>query len=144
MSSTNIDYQIIHYQGDTFVLDFNYLNDDNTQIDLTGFSAELFIKRTPLVDKLVCQLNNNWPTGCFGRTGGKDFLYNQGTTGATGGIVLNYNGVTGGVYIVIDSETVSRIPSGRHFYDLVIKNNLNNEVTTILNGTFELAQEVTI
>jgi hypothetical protein len=28
MSSTNLDYQIIHYQGDTFTLEFNYLDDD--------------------------------------------------------------------------------------------------------------------
>ena len=74
MSSTNIDYQIIHYQGDTFVLEFDYLNDDNTRIDLSGFSADMFIKRYPVMEKLVCQLNDNWPNGCFGRSGPRFFI----------------------------------------------------------------------
>jgi hypothetical protein len=41
MSSTNIDYQIIHYQGDTFVLEFTYIDENNAPIDLTNASAEL-------------------------------------------------------------------------------------------------------
>tara|TARA_R100000005_G_scaffold73574_1_gene40813 strand:- start:265 stop:699 length:435 start_codon:yes stop_codon:yes gene_type:complete len=143
MSTTNIDYQIIHYQGDTYKLTFNYLNDNNTAIDLAGHSADMHIRRSPGVDKLVCRLNDRHPTGVFGRTGDLDFNLFSGFTGGTGGILLNYQGTTGSVFIEIDSDTVSRIPAGRHFYDLIVKNNTTLEVTTILSGTFELAREVT-
>ncbi len=76
MSSTNIDYQIVHYQGDTFVLQFNYLNDDNTAIDLTGCTGNMHIKRSPESSKLVCELINKFPTGVFGISGssGGDFF----------------------------------------------------------------------
>tara|TARA_R110002051_G_scaffold323451_1_gene417121 strand:+ start:165 stop:599 length:435 start_codon:yes stop_codon:yes gene_type:complete len=143
MSSTNIDYQIIHYQGDTFVLQFNYLNDDNTAIDLTGSTGNMHIKRSPKSTKLVCELTNNYPTGVFGISGScGDFSYGLGKTGTTGGISFNYDGITGAVYISIDASTVSNIPAGRHFYDLEVVFP-PNEVKTILNGTFELAKEVT-
>ena len=144
MSSTNIDYQIVHYQGDTFVLQFNYLNDDNTAIDLTGCTGNMHIKRSPESSKLVCELINKFPTGVFGISGssGGDFVYGSGNTGNTGGISFNYDGITGAVYISIDATTVSRIPAGRHFYDLEVVFP-SNEVKTILNGTFELAKEVT-
>tara|TARA_Y100001972_G_scaffold127194_1_gene183296 strand:- start:4622 stop:5056 length:435 start_codon:yes stop_codon:yes gene_type:complete len=143
MSTTNIDHQIIHYQGDTFKLKFNYLNENNTAIDLAGHSADMHIRRSPGVEKLVCRLNDTHPNGVFGRTGGSDFNLYSGFTGGTGGILLNHNGTTGSVFIEIDSDTVSRIPAGRHFYDLVIKNTTTLAVTTILSGTFELAGEVT-
>ncbi len=70
------------------------------------------------------------------------FFYGSGNTGNTGGISFNYDGITGAVYISIDANTVSNIPSGRHFYDLEVVFP-SNEVKTILNGTFELAREVT-
>ena len=99
MSTTNLDHQIVHYQGDTFVLEFDYVSETNTGV---------------------------------------------------GGISLNYEGISGSVYISIDATTVSNIPAGRHFYDLAITGNDKNgitgadgETTNILSGTFELAREVT-
>ena len=144
MSSTNIDYQIIHYQGDTFVLQFDYLNDDNTAINLSGCTGNMHIKRSSQSTKLVCELTHNYPTGVFGISGssGGDFIYGSGNTGTTGGISFNYGGITGAVYISSDANTVSNIPSGRHFYDLEVVFP-SNETKTILNGTFELAREVT-
>ena len=142
MSSTNIDYDIIHYQGDTYRLTFNYLNDDNTPIDLSGFSADMHIRKSPTVEKLVGRVTSDYPQGCFGRKDKRDFLLNYGTTGSTGGIILNYNGVTGSVYIEIDADTVSTIPSGRNFYDLVIYNKYY--VKNVLSGTFDLSKEVSI
>jgi len=142
MSSTNIDYQIIHYQGDTFVLEFTYTDENNAPIDLADASAEMQIRRSPLHNKLVCQVTDAYPQGVFGISG-SDFEYGYGTTGGTGGIILNYEGVTGSVYIQIDAETVGNIPAARHFYDMQITFNDPYEVKTILNGTFELAREVT-
>jgi len=143
MSSTNIDYQIIHYQGDTFTLEFTYTDDDDTPIDLTNASAEMQIRRSPLYDKLVCQLTENYPNGVFGRTGDSDFSYGEGQPGGTGGIILNYGGVAGSIYVQIDAETVGNMPAARHFYDMQITFDDPYEVRTILNGTFELAREVT-
>ena len=130
MSTTNLDHQIVHYQGDTFVLEFDYVSETNIPQELLGFSADMYIRRSPLVSKLVCQLNDDFPTGVFGRS--------------------NYEGISGSVYISIDATTVSNIPAGRHFYDLAITGNDKNgitgadgETTNILSGTFELAREVT-
>lgn len=142
MSSTNIDYQIIHYQGDTFLLDFTYTDENNLPIDLSGASAEMHIRRSPLHDKLVCYVRDTYPQGVFGISG-SDFEYGYGKTGGTGGIILNYEGVTGSVYVQIDAETIGNIPAARHFYDMQITFHDPYEVKTILNGTFELAREVT-
>tara|TARA_R100001015_G_C4620980_1_gene178065 strand:+ start:901 stop:1335 length:435 start_codon:yes stop_codon:yes gene_type:complete len=142
MSSTNIDYQIVHYQGDTFVLQFNYLNDNDTAIDLAGCTGNMHIKRSPQSTKLICELTDDYPNGVFGISGScGDFNVGSGKAGNTGGISLNYDGITGAVYISIDANTVSTIPAGRHFYDLEVVFP-SDEVKTILNGTFELAREV--
>ena len=143
MSSTNIDYQIIHYQGDTFVLEFTYKDENGNPVNLAGVSAEMHIRTSPLSDKLVCYVNDSYPTGSFGPSGDYYFEYGKGTTGETGGIILNYDGITGSVYILIDNTTISNIPARRNFYDLNIVFNNTGEVKTILKGTFELARETT-
>jgi|TARA_B110000503_G_C7019958_1_gene359343 hypothetical protein len=143
MSSTNIDYQIIHYQGDTYTLEFNYLDDTKTPVNLAGASAEMNIRRAPNYDKLVAFINDSYPNGSFGMSGDAGFTYGFGHTGETGGILLNHNGVTGAVYVRIDNRTISNIPAKRNFYDLTITFNDTGEVKTILKGTFELARETT-
>ena len=143
MSSTNLDYQIIHYQGDTFTLTFNYLDENDNPVDLTGASAEMHIKRAPKHETLVGYLNEQYPTGSFGITGNSGFSYGYGVTGETGGIILNYQGTTGDIYLLIDNQTISNIPAARNFYDLTITFNDTGEVRTILKGTFELAREIT-
>jgi len=143
MSSTNIDYQIIHYQGDTYTLEFNYLDDTKTPINLAGVSAEMNIRRAANYDKLVAFIDDSYPVGSFGMSGGVGFTYDNGHTGETGGIILNHNGVTGAVYILIDNQTISNIPATRNFYDLTLTFNDTGEVKTILTGTFELARETT-
>lgn len=142
MSSTNIDHQITHYQGDTFLLQFNYLDENKTAVDLSGASAEMHIRRSPESTKLVGLITDAYPEGCFGPSGGYDFEYGSGITGTTGGIILNYEGTTGAVYILIDQETISRIPARRNFYDLQLLLS-SGDVRTILQGTFELARETT-
>jgi len=143
MSSTNLDYQIIHYQGDTFTLQFNYLDDDKSPVNLSGASAEMQIRRAPGHDKLVGFIDDGYPKGAFGPSGGLGFTYGNGFTGETGGIILNYQGTTGAVYILIDNQTISNIPATRNFYDLTLTFNNTGEVKTILKGTFELARETT-
>ena len=141
MSTTNIDYQIIHYQGDTFTLTFNYTDENDNAVDLTGATAEMHIKRSPLREKLVCRVISDYPNGCFGITGGTDFGFTGGVTTGTGGIKLNNNGVTGAVFIEIDSETIAKIPAERNFYSVQLIT--NSEQKVLLDGTFELAREVT-
>ena len=143
MSTTNIDYQIIHYQGDTFTLTFNYLDENSNAVDLSGASAEMNIRRAPAHDELVAFIDDGYPVGSFGMTGGKGFTYGYGFTGETGGIILNYQGTTGSVHVLIDNETIKNIPAARNFYDITVTFNNTGEVKTILNGTFELARETT-
>ena len=141
MSTTNIDYQIIHYQGDTFTLTFNYTDENDNAVDLSGASAEMHIKRSPLREKLVCRVINDYPNGCFGITGEKDFGFTGGVTAGTGGIKLNDNGVTGAVFIEIDSATIAKMPAERNFYSVQLIT--TDEQKVLLDGTFELAREVT-
>ena len=95
-----------------------------------------------------------YPRGVVGggNTGyftGPGFGLPEGATGdligviGTGGITLNYAGVTGSLRIEIDAETTANIPSGRHFYDLDVRNKETGFVDKIITGTFEVLSEVT-
>jgi len=142
MDKIDVNYHFTHYQGDTFLFQFNYTNNDNIPIDLSGASAEMHIRKSPEANKLVAYVTDGYPEGVFGPTGGYDFEYGNGITGSTGGIILNYSGITGRVYIEIDADTMSRVPARRNFYELQVTLPIG-DVTTILKGTFDLARETT-
>jgi len=138
MSTDLSNYDIYLYKGNTFKLDFSYTDSNNIGIDLTNYDANMQIRRSPYDDILIAELTESYPTGSFGRGLSGDFQPGNGITGYTGGLILNYKGVTGTVHIEIDSETSYAMPLGKNSYDLQLYNPDTGVRTTILRGRFEI------
>lgn len=138
MSLDLSNYDLYVRKGDTLRYTFVYTNTAGVTVDLTNYVGSMHIRRSPYYVKLIGELNESYPTGCFGRGATSDFESGSGVTGTTGGIQLNYNGTTGSVYIEIDSNTTSSMPIGRHNYDLQLYNSSNDTRITPLRGRFEV------
>ena len=122
-------------RGSTFKITLDLENTANEPVDLSNYSAEMQVRRSVNDDKMVCRLTDAWPQGCIGPGTFGEFYKNQGVTGNTGGIILNYQGVTGKILIEIDSITSYwGFQKPRSFYDLKLTNNGDNSVTTIIKG----------
>ena len=138
MSADLSNYDIYVYRGNTYKLDFCYTDNNNVGIDLSNHEAKMQIRRTPDSKYLLAEIIENYPTGSFGRGLSGDFVSGSGTTGYTGGLILNYLGTTGDVHIHIDRETTYSIPVGKYNYDLQLNNSITGIRTTILRGRFEI------
>lgn len=138
MSVDLSNYDIYLYKGNTFKLEFSYTDNLNRGIDLSNYEAKMQIRRSRYDDVLVGELTENYPQGCFGRGLSGDFTSGNGVTGYTGGLILNYNGITGNVYIEIDPETSYAIPVSKNSYDLQLYNQTTGIKTTILRGRIEI------
>lgn len=138
MSADLSNYDIYIYKGNTYKLDFSYTDNNNIGIDLSNYEAKMQVRRSAYQSLLLAELNENYPKGSFGRGLSGDFLSGAGITGFTGGLVLNYNGITGDVHLEIDSETTYGIPVGRHSYDLQLTNLSTGSKISILKGRIEM------
>ena len=138
MSVDLSNYDIYVYRGNTYKLDFSYTDNNNIGIDLSNYEAKLQVRRSAYGPYLLAELTENFPTGSFGRGLSGDFVSGSGVTGNTGGIILNYSGVTGDVHIEIDSETTYAMKTGKHSYDFQIKDLSTGTKTTILRGRLEI------
>ena len=137
--STNLsNYDINIYRGNTFKLDFKYTDNLNRGIDLSGYTARMQVRRSRYDDKLLAELTENYPTGCFGMGLSADFYSGQGFTGYTGGLILNYEGQTGNIHIEIDTETCFAIPEAKHEYDFQLIDLTKGTQRTVLRGTFNI------
>lgn len=142
MASGN--YDIFVEQGTTFTLYLNYKNTGGSSINLSGYTAEMQVRRSTESSKRLLQVDGHGVTG-GGSTGewtpGNTF---QGILG-TGGISVNSGtgpGVlTGGIYINVDAPTTTNIPTGNHVYDLQLVQGAT--VDRILQGRFVVDREVT-
>lgn len=142
MASGN--YDIFVEQGTSFTLYMNYKNTGGSSINLTGYTAEMQVRRSTEATKKILQVTNYGVTG-----GGSTGEWTQGNTfsGAfgTGGISVNSGtgpGVlTGGIYINVDATTTANIPVGNHAYDLQLVQGAT--VDRILQGRFVVDREVT-
>jgi len=150
------NYDIHMYQGQSYYLDLDYTDADDNIVDLNGatFEARMQVRRSPLVEEKLIGMNSEfYPRGVVGGGNTGYFIGNYYGFGpasnttpgvlGTGGITLNYGGVTGALRIEIDAETTANIPSGRHFYDLDVRNKETGFVDKIITGTFEVLSEVT-
>ena len=137
MSVDLSNYNISLYRGNNYNLNFKYTTNDNVGIDLSDTEAKLQIKKSKYSSSLVAELTENWPEGCFGRGLSGDFKSGFGFTGYTGGIILNYDGVTGSVYIEMDIETTFAMNEGKYQYDLQLVQNDKSQ-STILRGKIEI------
>lgn len=134
-------YDIKIDQGSTFRFNFVYNNSENEPIDFSGLTVEMQVRRSTSDDKLVCQLNENWPSGCFNAGLSGEFVKGEGVTGYTGGIITNYNGETGNVFIEIDSETTYSFEEPRLFYDIEFSQS-DGSVTKLLKGCINISRTI--
>jgi len=132
------NYDIFIFSGNTYKLDFSYTDSNNIGIDLSNYEAKLHVRRSANSSFLIGELTENFPAGSFGRGLSGDFVSGSGITGHTGGIILNYSGVTGDVHIEIDSETTNSMSVGKHVYDLQVKDLSTGSRDTILRGRLEI------
>ena len=142
------NYDINLYQGQSYYLDLDYTDVNDEEVDLNSaiYEARMQVRRSPLVEEKVLGLNSEfYPRGVVGGGITGYFVGDNTTPGVlgTGGITLNYTGITGTFRIEIDAETTSYIPPGRHFYDLDIRNKETGFVDKVITGTFEVLSEVT-
>jgi len=136
-------YDIYAEQGTTFKIHWQYKFAGGTGINLSGFGGEMQVRRSQRDEKVLLHLTTSGVTG-GGVTG--DFSIGAGLLGV-GGISFNtgingQSGVTGGILIRIDKNTMKNIPSGKHFYDFELTNT-SNETSRLIEGSFEVSREIT-
>lgn len=136
-------YDIYAEQGTTFKLHLDYKYQGGTGIDLSNFTGAMQVRRSYKDNDLILFITDSGITG-GGITG--EFSVDGGIAGI-GGISFNTSiagadGYTGGILIKIDAATMKNAPYGKHFYDLELTNSLN-EVTRLIEGTFEVNREIT-
>lgn len=145
-------YDIQADQGSTFIFYIEYQTEGGTGEDLRGFSAEMQVRRSVIDPAIILQVSGGVSGNNAGVTHGGDtgeFVVGgtfSGTVGS-GGITLNgstvgVDGTSGGIYIFVDHTSMSKVPTGKHFYDLELKSP-GGTVERILGGRFEVSGEVT-
>ena len=150
-------FDIVADQGSLFSFFIEYQDSSGTGIDLSGYTAEMQVRRATASTNMLLQVvggsgGANW----FGVTsGGVTGYFSSSTFGVpgSGGITLNgssadgltgplgVSGHTGGIFMTVDPTSMSYVPAGSHFYDLQIYGSTGPE--TILRGRFVVTQEVT-
>jgi len=134
-------YDLILNKGSSYDLWVQYLSDGNTGINLTPYDPKFEIKKYRGADEVILFVDE---TGVkYGCTGDIE------TTGYEGVGQININknydgtGLTGGIYIVVDSYTTSQLPEGNWFYDLqLIYNTGLTYSNRILEGRIRVAPGV--
>jgi hypothetical protein len=122
------NYDIIAQQGSDFTLYLQYLNENDTPVDLTNCSVRMQVRRSYELDTIL----GDFSSSPFGAT--------VGLTGSHGGITLNcsINGVTGftgGILLFVDGTGMSDMPIGRFVYDMKLTN--SQKATRLIEGRFD-------
>ena len=104
-------------QGETTALFFKEIDSYGNGLDLTGDKAIFAIKRYPTSNKLMLLVTdtaviNGGEMGEFTTAGYAGIGITQVNEDTSG------NSLTGGISVFVDKDSMSRIPSGRHFYEL--------------------------
>ncbi len=146
MKSGNYDISVD--QGSTLVFHLTYQDSAGTAIDLASYSASMQVRRSTIDSDLILNISTTGVTG-----GGSTGEYASGGSlgHAYSGMTLNggtvgvkapqMGGVTGGIYILVDADTMKNVPAGKHVYDLELTT--GTDVNKILRGRFEVEGEVT-
>jgi hypothetical protein len=148
-------YDISIDQGSTFIFHLNYQDSAGTAIDLASYTAQMQVRRSTIDPSLILDITSTGgvtgggTTGEFSSpevsafwtaaTGGSASIASSGVTlnGSSAGVA----GTTGGMYILVDADTMKNVPTGKHAYDLEITT--GRTVNKILSGRFEVEGEVT-
>ena len=148
------EYDIVTDQGSSFTLHLAYQDDNAVAQSLNDYTARMQVRRSPTDPQMllwvtgstvdyssgdahVTAVTGGGVTGEFGTTGGvtgsgyiKIDVSSAGATGFTGGILIN-----------VGAETMTNMPSGKHFYDLEIVS--GSTVHKLIKGRFEVEAEIT-
>jgi hypothetical protein len=138
-------YDIYAEQGTTFKLHLDYKYKGATGIDLSNFGGEMQVRKSSKDTSTILYLTKSGVTG-GGLTG--DFIPGINGVNGVGGISFNTSpsgatGYTGGILLRVDYVTMKNTPTGKHFYDLELKNIATNEVLRLIEGSFEISREIT-
>jgi hypothetical protein len=142
-------YDIQAEQGVTFRLHLFYKDTNDQPVDMSSYSGRLHVRRSPDDEQLVLVVDQNGVTG-GGVTG--EFVVSgntsdfQGISGS-GGIFFNYSmtggtGLTGGILIDVDSNSMSNVPKGNHVYDFEVVAG-DQTVVRLISGRFVVDREIT-
>lgn len=125
-------YDIDARQHETFDLNLEFLDDTEGRINLSSYSARFHVRPNYETNVRYLQADTSGVT--------------VGLTGASGGVYLNVSetgsGLTGGLRILIDSESMGNIPVGNWFYSLELSAGLTTE--EVMRGRFVVMPKVTI
>lgn len=124
------NYDITAPQGSDFSVHIRYLNENDTPVDLTGYSAKMQVRRSYELDGVLGEFTSS----PFGAT--------VGLTGSYGGITLNCSiegstGYTGGILLTVKGVGMGNMPIGRFVYDLKISK--DQESVRLVEGRFDTA-----
>lgn len=108
-------------QGETTALFFKQIDSYGNGIDLTGQKAIFAIKRYPTSNKLMLLVTDTsvihggylGEFTTIGYVGSGNTVVNEDTNG---------NSLTGGISIFVDKDSMSRVPYGKYFYELSLRN----------------------
>ena len=110
------DYDLLIEQGATFDFSIIWKDDNDTPIDLTGYSARMQIRQTYDTDPIISL-----------------------TSASGGGIALG--GEAGTIDITVPATTTDDIEISRGRYDLELE--LAGVVTRLIQGRVQISKEVT-
>lgn len=113
-----VTYNTVIDQGADWFINFTYKNPDGTPINITGYSAALQIRTSPLAKTAVLTLTS--PSSGITITGGSGLLACQATAAQT-----------------------ALITNGKYAYDIEITNPSNGVVTRLVQGTVQVSPQVT-
>lgn len=110
-------YNVIADQGATFARLITWKDDENTPVDLTGYSARMQVREK--YTSTVAALSLSTPSSGI----------SLGTT-------------NGQITLSVPASTMAALPSGEYVYDLEMVSS-TGAVTRLLQGTFTVTPEVT-
>jgi hypothetical protein len=113
-----VTYNTVIDQGADWFINFTYKNPNGTPVDITGYTAALQIRTSPLAKTAVLSL-----------------------TSPSNGIVIT--GATGLIECRATAAQTTAITNGRYAYDIEITAPATGIVTRLVQGTVEVSAQVT-
>jgi hypothetical protein len=126
-------------KGSTFIFYAKYLDDSNNAVDLSGYTAEMQVKRYAEDTTKLMHFASTPKGVTSGGSGGSGGILLNATY--TGGTQQGMSGSTGGIYVVADPSTMTNTPSGNHLYDLEIIQ--GNTIIRLVEGRFVCKSNIT-
>ena len=113
-----VTYNTVIDQGADWFINFTYKNPNGTPINLTGYSAALQVRTSPLAKTAVLTL-----------------------TSPSDGITIT--ALTGLIEVHATAAQTAAITNGKYAYDIEITAPSTNVVTRLVQGTIEVSPQVT-